>query len=87
MKVFVCLIGIVMGIMVIVGFFLEMFIYVLFGYWFDVYKVQGYIYMFIFMGVMFVFVVFILFLFFCNVKMVFKKMDGKLVDIFWIVVE
>ncbi|HFZ7328401.1 TPA: nitrate/nitrite transporter, partial [Salmonella enterica subsp. enterica serovar Waycross] len=77
MKVPVRLTGTVMGIMATVGFSPEMFIHALFGYWLDAYKVQGYTYMFIFMGAMFALAVFTSLLLLRNAKTAFKKMDGE----------
>ncbi|UQQ17279.1 MFS transporter [Salmonella sp. WGH-01] len=82
MKVPVRLTGTVMGIMATVGFSPEMFIHALFGYWLDAYKVQGYTYMFIFMGAMFALAVFTSLLLLRNAKTAFKKMDGKPADTF-----
>ena len=58
MKVPAAITGTVSGFLLTVGFSPEAFQHIIFGYWLDTYKLDGYIYMFAYMAVMFAIAVF-----------------------------
>ena len=58
MKVPAAITGTVSGFLLTVGFSPEAFQHIIFGYWLDTYKLDGYIYMFAYMAIMFAIAVF-----------------------------